>query len=200
MGGGEAAAYIAFGRSQGWMPGFRGQYSLLDVHGAGSQRSDPKAGDPSQFPRGRGPQGDVIEIYNMVRPVRAGVASFRQSGPELAPQPSSRRAPSPGVMGPGRMGRSRPGPGGMGPGSTERGAPMDRNPPGFVSRLDRDGDGKVSRQEFDGPARAFDDLDADGDGYLSDAEAPLRGSRLRPPPGVRPGTPRGNRIGPSRSP
>jgi hypothetical protein len=24
-GGGEAAAYIAFGRSQGWMPGFRGR-------------------------------------------------------------------------------------------------------------------------------------------------------------------------------
>jgi len=91
MGGGETAVYMAFGRSQGWMPGLRGQYDLLDVHGAGSQRSDPKAGDPSQFPRGRGPQGDVIRIYNMVRPVRGGDVSIRQSGPELAPTPPGRR-------------------------------------------------------------------------------------------------------------
>ncbi len=68
MGGGEAAAYVAFGRSQGWMANFRGQRDLLDVHGAGSQRSDPKAGNPAQFPYGRGPQGDVIAIYNMVAP------------------------------------------------------------------------------------------------------------------------------------
>jgi hypothetical protein len=85
MGGGEAAVYVAFGRSQGWMPRFGGGYDLLDVHGAGSQRSDPKAGDPSRFPRGRGPQGDVISIYNMVRPVRGGEARFRESGPELEP-------------------------------------------------------------------------------------------------------------------
>ncbi len=70
---------------------FGGQYNLLDVHGAGSQRSDPKAGDPSQFPRGRGPQGDVIDIYNMVRPVRGGEAKLRESGPELEPQPAGRR-------------------------------------------------------------------------------------------------------------
>ena len=57
MGGGESAVYIAFGRSQGWMRDFRGGYALLDVHGAGSQRSDPKSGDPSRFPHGRGPQG-----------------------------------------------------------------------------------------------------------------------------------------------
>jgi hypothetical protein len=44
----------------------------VDVHGAGSQRSDPKAGDPAMFPHGRGPQGDVIRIYNYVRLVRPG--------------------------------------------------------------------------------------------------------------------------------
>lgn len=44
--------------------------------------------------------------------------------------------------------------------------------PSFVRRLDRDGDGKVSRQEFDGPADHFDRLDRDGDGFLSEAEAP----------------------------
>lgn len=47
-----------------------GDYRFVDVHGAGSQRSDPKAGDPGMFPHGRGPQGDVIRIYNYVRLVR----------------------------------------------------------------------------------------------------------------------------------
>ncbi|MBN2291944.1 MAG: DUF1566 domain-containing protein, partial [Pirellulales bacterium] len=62
---GSAAVYVAFGRSLGWMQ-FPGQSRrLLDVHGAGSQRSDPKAGDPERFPYGRGPQGDVIRIYNL---------------------------------------------------------------------------------------------------------------------------------------
>jgi len=43
---------------------------FTDVHGAGSQRSDPKKGDPAAFPHGRGPQGDVIRIFNHVRLVR----------------------------------------------------------------------------------------------------------------------------------
>ena len=42
----------------------------LDVHGAGAQRSDPKVGNPADFPKGRGPQGDAIRIYNYVRLVR----------------------------------------------------------------------------------------------------------------------------------
>jgi hypothetical protein len=69
-----AAIYITFGRALGWMqfpPGL-GLYHLLDVHGAGAQRSDPKAGDPKDFPRGRGPQGDVIRILNYIRLVRDG--------------------------------------------------------------------------------------------------------------------------------
>ena len=74
----STAAYVAFGRSFGWMRNRRtGQYMLMDVHGAGSQRSDPKSGDPSRFPHGRGPQGDVIRIYNFVRCVRGGAAEPR---------------------------------------------------------------------------------------------------------------------------
>jgi hypothetical protein len=57
-----AAIYVAFGRRR-----------LLDVHGAGAQRSDPKAGNPADFPYGRGPQGDVIRIDNFVRLVRGGL-------------------------------------------------------------------------------------------------------------------------------
>jgi len=100
---GGAAIYIAFGRATGWMQphgnggpnargpgmdgphsggpepdrqptGSAGSYRLTDVHGAGAQRSDPKAGDPKNFPHGRGPQGDVIRIYNFVRCVRGGDA------------------------------------------------------------------------------------------------------------------------------
>lgn len=43
----------------------------LDVHGAGAQRSDPKAGDPADYPQGRGPQGDAVRILNHVRCVRS---------------------------------------------------------------------------------------------------------------------------------
>jgi len=69
---GGAAVYIAFGRALGWMqfPPGRGEFQLLDVHGAGAQRSDPKTGDPAAFPHGRGPQGDVIRVNNFVRCVR----------------------------------------------------------------------------------------------------------------------------------
>ncbi|MDA3808725.1 MAG: hypothetical protein PF518_00205 [Spirochaetaceae bacterium] len=42
-----------------------------DVHGAGSQRSDPKTGDPDDYADGHGPQGDAIRIFNLIRPVRS---------------------------------------------------------------------------------------------------------------------------------
>ena len=62
---GQQACYVAFGKGWGYMWG-----QWLDVHGAGCQRSDPKSGDPSWFPQGRGPQGDSIRIYNLARCVR----------------------------------------------------------------------------------------------------------------------------------
>ena len=67
---GSNAAYVAFGEALGWMQDPLGNYQLLDVHGAGAQRSDPKTGDPADYPYGHGPQGDVIRIYNYVRLVR----------------------------------------------------------------------------------------------------------------------------------
>ena len=92
----DTADYMAFGRAMGYMvpgmmPGGPPPSGLgpggaspsgppagtsgsggtwMDVHGAGAQRSDPKVGDPSQFPYGRGPQGDAIRIYNYIRLVR----------------------------------------------------------------------------------------------------------------------------------
>ncbi|MDP6734231.1 MAG: DUF1566 domain-containing protein [Gammaproteobacteria bacterium] len=62
---GANAAYVNFGRSMGYM-----NNNWVDVHGAGAQRSDPKTGDPADYPTGHGPQGDAIRIYNYVRLVR----------------------------------------------------------------------------------------------------------------------------------
>ncbi len=61
---GANAAYVSFGRAMGYMQDWN------DVHGAGAQRSDPKVGDPADYPTGHGPQGDAIRIYNYVRLVR----------------------------------------------------------------------------------------------------------------------------------
>lgn len=57
--------YIAFGEGQGEMNG-----ELMDVHGAGCQRSDPKSGNINDYPQFFGPQGDVRYVYNYVRCVR----------------------------------------------------------------------------------------------------------------------------------
>ncbi|MDP7033218.1 MAG: sulfatase-like hydrolase/transferase [Planctomycetota bacterium] len=43
---------------------------------------------------------------------------------------------------------------------------------GFAGRFDKDGDGKISREEFSGPARRFDRLDKNRDGVLSGDEIP----------------------------
>ncbi len=92
--GGRAAVYIAFGRAMGYMGAWR------DVHGAGAQRSDPKAGDPANFPEGRGPQGDAIRIYNYVRPVRnIDPRAVRLVEPDLTLLPVMRMAGGPGGAG-----------------------------------------------------------------------------------------------------
>ncbi len=61
----DSAVYIAFGRALGRMRG-----RVMDVHGAGAQRSDPKTGDPDDYPQYFGPQGDMRVVFNAVRCVR----------------------------------------------------------------------------------------------------------------------------------
>ena len=70
---GSNAVYLAFGEALGFMENPLGEYALLDVHGAGAQRSDPKIGNSDDYPFGHGPQGDVIRINNFVRCVRGEV-------------------------------------------------------------------------------------------------------------------------------
>jgi hypothetical protein len=68
---GASAAYVAFGRALGKMHG-----RIMDVHGAGAQRSDPKTGMPTF----RGPQGDTIRVENYVRCVRGGSITIQDGG------------------------------------------------------------------------------------------------------------------------
>ncbi len=53
-----------------------------------------------------------------------------------------------------------------------------------VLYIDKNGDNKVSKSEFDGPTRHFDRLDRDKDGFLSEDEAP------KGPPPLHQGQPR----------
>ncbi len=70
------AVYVCFGLATGWMqqPPNSGNYNLINVHGAGAQRSDLKTGDPANYPLGWGPQGDEIRITNYARLVRSAPA------------------------------------------------------------------------------------------------------------------------------
>ena len=65
-------------------------------------------------------------------------------------------------------------------GGGERRGPDGKGGAGFVDRLDRDGDGKISESEFDGPAEHFSRFEVNGDGFISEDEA-----STGPPPGRR---------------
>ncbi|NQT74390.1 MAG: DUF1566 domain-containing protein [Chloroflexi bacterium] len=118
MMGGGSAIYITFGEALGWMQSpFGGDYTLMDVHGAGAQRSDPKIGDPDDYPYGYGPQGDVIRIDNFVRLVRGGDNEVvtGSSAPEenLSEKWPSGRPPQSGTPFEGGLPGREPGQGGM---------------------------------------------------------------------------------------
>ncbi|EMI53205.1 Lcl C-terminal domain-containing protein [Rhodopirellula sallentina] len=123
----------------------------INAHGAGAVRSDPKEGDPGRWPDGLGPQADEIRIFNYVRAVRGGNPITVRQGP-----PPKRES----MVG-------KPGAG-----------MILANP--LLGRLDRDGDGALSKQEFDGPGHHFDRLDKNNDGKL-------RGDELPTGPANRPG-------------
>jgi hypothetical protein len=70
--GASEAVYVCFGECLGFFspPGRSRQATLMDVHGAGAQRSDPKSGSVGRYRNGRGPQGDVVRIRHFARLVR----------------------------------------------------------------------------------------------------------------------------------
>ena len=151
---GANAAYIAFGRSMGYM-----NNQWIDVHGAGSQRSDPKSGSSNMYPTGHGPQGDAVRVENMVRCVAGGDVQFVQNPPQhqrMAKVFTNSRTNT------NSMKSSRP----QKDVSGSRGLPP---------RMDRNGDGKLSRNEVKGPLKKdFSRLDRNNDGYLTPDEIPPR--------------------------
>lgn len=162
---GSNAAYIAFGRALGKMKG-----NILDVHGAGAQRSDPKTGEAASH----GPQGDLLRIENFVRCVRGGNAklSLSQPKPDKSKYPYKLRI----------LPTEKTGSGDWELPKNEQVEKENTRPSlkDHIKRLDKDGDGKISKSEFDGPKRFFDRLDKNQDGLLSEDEMPQG-----PPPGGR---------------
>lgn len=104
--------------------------------------------------------------------------------PGAAPAPPAQGS---GTKGPGTS-RDRPGKGGVAApsrGGTPRPGPAagnrgnDRAPFNFAD-IDKDGDGRLSRDEVPGPmGRFFDSIDANGDGFVDKAELEAMRSRVR---------------------
>jgi hypothetical protein len=157
--------YVCFGRAfSAWL----WQGKKMNAHGAGAVRSDPKTGNPAAYPDGKGPQGDEIRIYNYARCVRGGNVKPKISGPSLNTKltnPGKGYGNKPA----GLRGNKRP---------TRNDDDLSHGKR-FIARLDKNGDGKISASEFDGPRHHFNQLDVDGDGFISEDEAPKRPPQRR---------------------
>jgi hypothetical protein len=127
----------------------------VDVHGAGAQRSDPKSGDPRQFPRGRGPQGDVIRIFNHVRLVRGGGVEPRVA--DAAPKQTAVPQEGP-----------------------PAGPPSGQFTPPLISALDSNHNDIIEPEEIAKASEALKKLDKNGDGKLSPEEyrPKMQGGRM----------------------
>jgi hypothetical protein len=175
---GAAAMYVPFGRAGGFLservlaggPPMRGAATrpgappegtndgpvkFVDVHGAGAQRSDPKSGDPRQFPRGRGPQGDVIRIFNHVRLVRGGGVEPRVA--DAAPKQTAVPQEGP-----------------------PAGPPSGQFTPPLISALDSNHNDIIEPEEIAKASEALKKLDKNGDGKLSPEEyrPKMQGGRM----------------------
>jgi len=145
------AVYIAFGRAMGKMHG-----NIMDVHGSGSQRSDPKTGKPMS----RGPQGDMIRVDNYVRCVRGGSVHLATGTSKENISTYSNNTNRSQI----KQQRSRQG--------LQNKYESSHSKNRFMTRADKNGDDKVSRSEFRGPSQHFSHFDKNNDGYITADEAP----------------------------
>lgn len=76
-----AGCYICFGKCD--------SKDGVDTHGAGAQRSDPKVGDPADYPNFGGDQDDDVRIDNYARCVRGGNVSLNFASFDLETAGSS---------------------------------------------------------------------------------------------------------------
>lgn len=142
----NSAVYIAFGRALGDLRTPSGE-QLFDVHGAGAVRSDPKNGNPQDYPsHTTGFQGDVQYVYNYVRCVRNiknNISVENQQQQQQSHQKTKRNQKS--------------------------------NPPlsfaTLLGRMDSNKDGKISKSEVKGKLKEnFDQRDTNKDGYITEDE------------------------------
>ena len=141
----RGAVYISFGKALGKMHG-----RIMDVHGAGSQRSDPKIGEAMS----RGPQGDMIRVKNYVRVVRGGIVKVvTKSSKE-----NSNKYTEEDLIVKNEIKKKHK-------------KPFLNNK--FINRLDKNRDGKVSSSEFKRGEKRFKHLDKNDDGYITSDEAPI---------------------------
>ncbi|MCG1036511.1 Lcl domain-containing protein [Polaribacter sargassicola] len=143
-----SAVYIAFGEAQGQMNG-----RLMDVHGAGAQRSDPKSGNKMDYPEYFGPQGDVRYVYNYVRSVRniditKNMETTQQSVKKTKQTQKNRQK-----------------------NNSQR---SQNTAPSFekmLKNMDANNDGKISKAEVRGKLKEnFDKRDKNKDGYITEEE------------------------------
>jgi hypothetical protein len=116
------------------------------------------------------------EKVSLTPPLVEAAVKESESVPEPLPSPSPAPSPSPPAEGKG-----------SGPGTGEPGSSPENR---FMGSLDKNGDGKVSRDEFPGRDEVFKRLDRDGDGYISMSEVPKRPQGGGSPSGF--GPPRGD--------
>lgn len=142
-----SAVYIAFGEGQGQM-----RETLMDVHGAGCQRSDPKSGDIKAYPQFFGPQGDVRYVYNFVR----GVRDIETTANSDAKEPLNEQIKQSKTIPKAKNN------------STQSTSPSFEN---ILKKMDGNNDGKISKSEVKGKLKEnFDRRDVNKDGYITENE------------------------------
>ena len=173
---GGQAVYVCFGQSMGYMGPPTGEKQRMNVHGAGAQRSDPKSGDPNQFPQGRGPQGDDVRIYNYARCVRGGEVLKQNPAASASPRTMTRevaRETDGRPDGPPGDGPPHPPPEGEAPPPPEGRLPGDPGGPGgmggprpvlpIIEVLDVNKDGTIDADEITQASASLKKLDKNGD-------------------------------------
>lgn len=147
-----SAVYFAFGEAQGQMRG-----KLMDVHGAGAQRSDPKSGNKDDYPQYFGPQGDVRYVYNYVRCVR-NINSLENIKSTQKSVSKTKQVKQP-QQKPNRQ-------------NEKNAAPTFKQ---LLEKMDSNTDGKISKAEVKGKLKEnFDKRDKNKDGYITEDELTRR--------------------------
>ena len=151
------AVYIAFGEAQGKMIG-----KLMDVHGAGAQRSDPKSGNKQDYPQYFGPQGDVRTVYNYVRCVRT-INNVEKTETTEQPVPKTEQV---------QQNQQK--------NNSQR---LNDTVPSFkkmLTNMDANNDGKISASEAKGKLKEnFQNKDLNKDGFITEDEMTKKNDKNR---------------------